>query len=87
MKKIINTSLMMALIPVFILSFTACSKDDDKQSAPQITLNEANIEGDILCVQADVMAMGRTAAILLTITGKDGNVKAPASITCWFSSS
>ena len=83
MKKIINMSLMMALITLFTLSFTACSSDDDnnKQPAPQITLNEANIEGDILCVQADVVAKGRTAAILLTITDKAGNVKVTCPVT------
>ena len=82
MKKIINMSLMMALITVFTLSFTACSNDDDdKQPAPQITLNEANIEGDILCVQADVIAKGRTATILLTIAGKDGAVKVTQPVT------
>jgi hypothetical protein len=81
MKKIINMSLMMALITIFTLSFTACSNDDDKQPAPQITLHEANIEGDILCVQADVVAKGRTTAILLTIAGKDGNVKVAYPVT------
>jgi len=82
MKKIINMSLMMALITVFTLSFTACSNDDDdKQPAPQITLNEANIEGDILCVQADVVAKGRTATILLTIVGKDGAAKVAYPVT------
>lgn len=82
MKKIINMSLMMALITMFTLSFTACSNDDDdKQPAPQITLHEANIEGDILCVQADVVAKGRTAAILLTVAGKDGNVKVAHPVT------
>lgn len=82
MKKIINMSLMMALITVFTLSFTACSNDDDdKQPAPQITLNEANIEGDILCVQADVVAKGRTATILLTIVGKDGATKVAYPVT------
>ena len=75
-------SLMMALITVFTLSFTACSNDDDdKQPAPQITLNEANIEGDILCVQADVVAKGRTATILLTIVGKDGATKVAYPVT------
>ena len=76
-------SLIMALITLFTLSFTACSSDDDnnKQPAPQITLNEANIEGDILCVQADVVAKGRTAAILLTITDKAGNVKVTCPVT------
>ena len=82
MKKIINISLLMALISVFTLSFTACSKDeDDKSPAPVITLHEANIEGDILCVQADVVAKGRTAAILLTIADKSGNVKVTYSVT------
>ena len=82
MKKIINMSLMMALITVFTLSFTACSNDDDdKQPAPQITLNEANIEEDILCVQADVVAKGRTATILLTIVGKDGATKVAYPVT------
>ena len=82
MKKIINMSLMMALITVFTLGFTACSNDDDdKQPAPQITLNEANIEGDILCVQADVVAKGRTATILLTIVGKDGAAKVAYPVT------
>ena len=75
-------SLMMALITVSTLSFTACSNDDDdKQPAPQITLNEANIEGDILCVQADVVAKGRTATILLTIVGKDGAAKVAYPVT------
>ena len=82
MKQIINMSLMMALITVFTLSFTACSNDDDdKQPAPQITLNEANIEEDILCVQADVVAKGRTATILLTIVGKDGAAKVAYPVT------
>ena len=72
----------MALITVSTLSFTACSNDDDdKQPAPQITLNEANIEGDILCVQADVVAKGRTATILLTIVGKDGATKVAYPVT------
>ena len=82
MKKIINMSLMMALITMFTLSFTACSNDDDdKLPAPQITLNEANIEGDILCVQADVVAKGRTAVILITVTGKDGTAKVVQPVT------
>ena len=82
MKKMINMSLMMALSTVFTLSFTACSNDDDdKQPAPQITLHEANIEGDILCVQADVVAKGRTAAIQLAIAGDDGNIKVAYPVT------
>ena len=82
MKKIINMSLMMALITVFTLSSITCGNDDDdKQPAPQVTLHEANIEGGILCVQADVVARGRTAAILLTIASKSGSVKVTYPVT------
>ena len=82
MKKIINMSLMMALITVFTLSSIACGNDDDdKQPAPQVTLHEANIEGGILCVQADVVARGRTAAILLTVAGTNGSVKVTYPVT------
>lgn len=83
MKKYINSSIIMVLMTMLTLSFTACSSDDDspKQPAPQITLDEANIEGDILCVQADVVAKGRTAAIQLTVTGNDGAVKLQHAVT------
>ena len=81
MKEIINMSLMMALMTIFTLSFTACGNDDDDTSAPQITLHEANIEGDILCVQADVIAQGRTAAILLTVTNQEGKEKLTYPVT------
>ncbi len=83
MKKYINASLILAIITIFTLSFTACSSDDDdnKQPAPQITLNEANIEGDELCVQANVLAKGRTATILLNVVGKNGAVKVAQAIT------
>ena len=82
MKNLKYMSLMLALFTVLTICFTACSNDDDdKLPAPQITLNEANIEGDILCVQADVIAKGRTSAILLTITGKDGSTKVTYPVT------
>lgn len=58
MKKIINMSLMMALITVFTLSITNCSKDDDKDmtqpviSAEGITANPINCQqyhiGDVI---------------------------------------
>ena len=58
MKKIINMSLVMALITVFTLSFNACSKDDDKDmTAPVIsdqgiTANPVNCQvyhrGDVI---------------------------------------
>lgn len=82
MKKIYNMSLMMAFITVLTLSFAACSNDDDdKLPAPVITLDEANIEEDILCVEADVVAKGRTAAIVLTIADKSGNIKVTYPVT------
>ena len=75
-------SLMTALTLVLTLSFSSCSDDDDdKLPAPEITLHEANIEGDILCTQADVVAKGRTAAIMLTIEGKNGTVKVTRPVT------
>lgn len=74
-------SLMMALVSVLSLGFISCSDDDDELPAPQVTLKEANVEGDILCVQADVVAKGRTASILLTVTGKDGSVKVTSPVT------
>ena len=84
MKKIIKMSLMMALMTIVTMSFTACGNDDDDSTnkpAPQITIHEANIEGDILCVQADVTAPGRTAAIQLVITGKGGTAKVAYPVT------
>ena len=82
MKKYIYMSLLTALTLVFTLSFSSCSDDDDdKLPAPEITLHEANIEGDILCTQADVVAKGRTAAIMLTIEGKNGTVKVTRPVT------
>jgi len=75
MKNIKFMSLLMALMCVFSLSFTSCSDDDDNDTAaPTVNVKEANIEGDELCVQAEISAPGRTKAILINIcdaTGKD----------------
>lgn len=82
MKKYIYMSLMMALMCVITLSFSSCSNDDDdKLPAPQITINEANIEGDELCTEADIVAKGRIASILLVIEGQDGKVKVTRPVT------
>ena len=82
MKKYIYMSLLMALVSVFTLSFSSCSSDDDdKLPAPEFSINEANIEGDLLCTQADVVAKGRTASILLVIEGQDGSVKVSHPVT------
>ena len=83
MKKIIKMSMMMALMTIVTLSFNACGSDDDddKQPVPQITLHEANIEGNILCIQADVTAPGRVSSILLTVNDKNGVNKLVSGVT------
>lgn len=82
MKKLKYMSLMMALTLVFTLGLVSCdSDDDDLQPAPEITIEEANIEGDILCTEADVVAMGRTASIQLVVSDQQGNVKVAYPVT------
>ena len=82
MKNLKYMSLMMALALVFTLGFVSCdSDDDDLQPAPEITIEEANIEGDILCTEADVVAMGRTASIQLVVSDQQGNVKVTYPVT------
>jgi len=74
MKNYKYMSLLMALVYVLTFGLTACSDDDDNDvAAPVVELDEANIEGDELCVEADILAEGRTAAIVINIydaTGK-----------------
>ncbi len=84
MKKYISMSLMLALITLFTLSFTACRSDDDDNNtpAPVVTLKEANIEETILCTQANIVAQGRTATILINVydaTGKTQKVAYPVT--------
>jgi len=82
MKNMKYASLMMALICTFSFGFTACNDDEDELNAPAITIEEANIEGDELCVEADIIAEGKTASILLSITDKTGsNTKATKTVT------
>ncbi len=66
MKKITNMSLMMALISILTLSFTACSSDDDEMPAkPAITLTEVGHDnsghahpGHDLHLEASLLAEG-----------------------------
>jgi hypothetical protein len=51
MKKIINMSLMMALLTVFTVSFIACSKDDDKDMTPPVISDEGIVANPINCQQ------------------------------------
>lgn len=83
MKNLKYMSLLMALVSVMTMGITACGNDDDdKTPAPTIELEEANIEGDELCVEADIKASGRTSAIVITIydaTGKNVKVSQPVA--------
>ena len=49
MNKMINMSLMMALLTVFTLSFTACSDDDDKDMTPPTISADGIIANPINC--------------------------------------
>ena len=68
-------SLLLALVCLFSLSLTSCSKDDDeKPAAPTVVLTEANIEDGEICVMANIIAPGRTANIIITVTDPTGTV-------------
>lgn len=84
MNNIKYMSLMLALACFFLFGFTSCSSDDDDNNtpAPTITMGEANIEGDIICVKANVNAPGRTNTIDITVTDATGNTtKVKKSVT------
>ena len=72
MKNLKYMSLMMALVSVITIGFTSCGSDDDDTPAPTIEMEEANIEGNELCVEADIVAQGRTASILINICDPSG---------------
>ncbi len=72
MKNLKYMSLLMALVSVITLSITSCGSDDDDTPAPTIEMEEANIEGNELCVEADIVAQGRTASILINICDPSG---------------
>jgi len=72
MKNFLNNIfLLKAALFVLTMAITACGSDDDLP-APRIELKEANIEGDELCVEADIVAQGRTAAINIVICDVKG---------------
>ena len=74
----------MALVCVISLGFNSCSSDDDKNDtpAPTIVMDEANMEDGEICVKADILAPGRTSAILISITDASGNnVKVTKDVT------
>lgn len=77
------TMFVITLLSVLTFGLASCSSDDDKDtSAPTIHLEEANIEGDELCVEADIVAEGRTAAIVIDILdAKSGAVKVNYPVT------
>ena len=81
MKKIINMSLMMALITMVTLSFTSCDKDDDDvlPAKPSITLTEVGHDngkhahpGHDLHLEADLLAEGLIQRIDIEIHQEGG---------------
>ncbi len=61
-------SLFMALVCAFSFVLTSCGDDDDETvAAPTVSVTEANIEGEELCVQGDIVAAGKTASIVINI--------------------
>lgn len=81
MKNFKYMSLMVALLSVLTLSFTSCGDDDDDVAAPSITLGEANIEGDEICVKAEINAPGRIVSIIIEVTeANDGKTKAAVPV-------
>ena len=83
MKNLKYMSLMMAFACVLSLGFTSCGDDDDDSApAPTIVMDEANMEDGEICVKADILAPGRTSAILISITDASGNnVKVTKDVT------
>lgn len=81
MKKIINMSLMMALITMVTLSFTSCGNDDDDvlPAKPSITLTEVGHDngkhahpGHDLHLEADLLAEGLIQRIDIEIHQEGG---------------
>ena len=70
------------LMCVIALGMASCGDDDEeKVNAPIVEVKEANIEGKELCVEANITAEGRTAAITIKINGTDGTEKAAKQVT------
>ena len=84
MEKKKYISLMMAIVCVLSLGFISCGDDDDDDDtpAPTVTIDEANIEGDELCVEADIVAPGKTSSIVINICdASSGTVKLSSQVT------
>ena len=62
------------LMCILMVGFTACGSDDEEVSAPSVVLEEANIEGDEICVEADIKAPGRTRSIGITVEDRSSSI-------------
>lgn len=83
MKNFKYMSLMLALVSIITLSLTSCGNDDDDiVAAPAVTLTEANLEGDEICVKADIKAEGRVASIIIEVLkASDGSLITALPVT------
>ena len=68
-------SFALALLCVCSLSFISCKgNEEEKPAAPTIVISEANIEEESeLCVEANVKAPGKTAAVSISVRSADGS--------------
>lgn len=79
MKKYIN-NIAIVLLSFVAISLSSCDKDDDTVAAPTITLEEANLEGEFICVEAEIEAPGRIDVITITVSSAD-NTKTKLTTT------
>jgi len=71
----------LVLVLVMVAALGAC-KNDDKGSSPLIVLTEANLEGDEVCCQANVMTENGTKEIVIDILDySNGSVKVSQMVT------
>ena len=69
MRHLKHMSLLTVILSVLAIYSASCSNNDEDDTipAPSVVLNDANLEGDELCVEADIVAKGRTASIAINI--------------------
>lgn len=69
MKK----SIFISLTATVIAFFVSCTNEIKNQ--PIVTINEANIEGTYICVEADIQAANKTQSIRIEVLDAAGQTK------------